>query len=140
MQLQLVTLSGVKVDRDVYEVTLSTEAGEISVLPGHEPLVTLAIPGSVSVRHARGDRDDDRDLFVINGGVVEISQQRVRILVDEAEHADELVEAEIRQALDHAREMRATASDRVELEKAQAMIDRHAVRLRVASLRIKHRR
>ncbi|HRQ86714.1 MAG TPA: ATP synthase F1 subunit epsilon, partial [Candidatus Saccharibacteria bacterium] len=45
MRLQFITLRGIKVDSDVYEVILPTAAGEIAVFPGHEPLVSLAIPG-----------------------------------------------------------------------------------------------
>ena len=94
MQFQLVTLAGLKLDEAVYEVILPTTEGVISVFPSHEALVTVAIPGVVTVRRHKEDRDDELEYFAISGGVVEINQERVRILVDEAEHGDDIIEAE----------------------------------------------
>ena len=90
MQLQLVTLAGVKLDEAVYEVILPTTEGVISVFPSHEALVTVAVPGVVTVRRRKEDSDDELEYFAISGGVVEINQERVRILVDEAEHGDDI--------------------------------------------------
>lgn len=135
MKLELVTLTGPKFEEEAYEVTLSTAAGVISVLPGHMPLVTLATPGVISVRRAKGDNDEKVEHFASNGGIVEVSADAVRVLVDEADRADEIVEAEAKEALERAQAAKASAKDTVELAQAQAIIDRQAVRLRVAELR-----
>ncbi|MCY1542435.1 ATP synthase epsilon chain [compost metagenome] len=140
MKLQLITLAGVKVDQEVYEVMMPTAAGDIAVFPGHEPLVTLAVPGAISVRHNKDDKDDRLEYFAISGGVVEISQKKIRVLVDEADHGDDIVEAESQAALERAIAMRDSAKNQVDLEKAHQLVDRHAVRLKVAGLRRRHRR
>jgi len=140
MQFQLVTLAGTKLDEAVYEVILPTTEGVISVFPSHEALVTMAVPGIVSVRRRKEDSDDELEYFAISGGVVEINQERVRILVDEAEHGDDIVEAESRAALERALKMQSEATDQVELDKAHQLVDRHRVRLRVADLRRRKRR
>jgi F-type H+-transporting ATPase subunit epsilon len=140
MKLQLITLAGVKVDQEVYEVMMPTAAGDIAVFPGHEPLVTLAVPGAISVRHNKDDKDDALEYFAISGGVVEISQKKIRVLVDEADHGDDIVEAESQAALERAIAMRDSAKNQVDLEKAHQLVDRHAVRLKVAGLRRRHRR
>ncbi len=140
MELELVTLTGSKLHETVYEVMLPTPEGEISIFPSHEALVTLAVPGVVTVRHDKGDSDDRLEFFAISGGVVEIDQKRVRILVDEAEHGDDIIEAESQAALERALQQRDNASDQVELEKAHQLVDRHKVRLQVANLRRRHRR
>lgn len=140
MNLELITLLGKKVDQEVYEVMIPTAAGEIAVFPDHEPLVTIAVPGAIAVRYKKGDPDSQLDFFAISGGVVEISQKRVRVLVDEADHGEDIVESESRAALDRAIEMRENAKDQVELEKAHQLVDRHSVRLKVADLRRRHRR
>ncbi len=137
MKLELVTLRGIKLDQEVYEVILPTSSGEISVFPGHEPLVTLAKAGVVYVRNKKSD--DDTELFAISGGVIEISQSSVKILVDEADHGDDIIEAESKSALELAIAMRDAAHYQVELDKAHELIDRHTVRLKVAGLR-RHRR
>lgn len=140
MNLELVTLLGKKVDQEVYEVMIPTAAGEIAVFPGHEPLVTIAVPGAIAVRYKKGDADSQLDFFAVSGGVVEISQKKVRVLVDEADHGDDIVEAESKAALERAIAMRDNAKDQVELEKAHQLVDRHSVRLKVADLRRRHRR
>ena len=140
MQFELVTLAGVKVNEPVYEVILPTTEGQISVFPSHEPIVTVATPGVVSVRKHKDDADDRLEFFAISGGVVEINQQRVRILVDEAEHGDDIIEAETQAALERAVKLRDEANDQVELEKAHQLVDRHAVRLKVAELTRRKRR
>ena len=137
MRLQLITLSGVRVDKDVYELMAPTVAGEIAVFPGHEPLVTLAIPGALAVRHQKNDADRELEYFAISGGIVEINPTSIRILVDEADHGEDIVEAESRAALDRALKLRDEAKDQVGIEKARQLVDRHMVRLRVADL---HRR
>lgn len=140
MKFELITLSGTKLDEEVYEVILPTNGGEIAVFPHHEALVTVAVPGVISVRREKQHSDDQMEYFAISGGVVEIGGNRVRVLVDEAEHGDDIVEAESRAALDRAVKMRDEASDQVELEKAHQLVDRHAVRLKVADLHRRKRR
>ena len=140
MHLQLITLQGIRVDQEMYELIAPTAAGEIAVFPGHEPLVTLAVPGALAVRHQKADRDDQLEFFAISGGVIEISQEAVRILVDEADHGDDIIEAESRAALERATKLRDEAKDQIEIDKAKALIDRHEVRLRVADLHRRRRR
>jgi F-type H+-transporting ATPase subunit epsilon len=140
MDFQLVTLAGIKVDEPVYEVIIPTTEGEIAVFPSHEPLVTVAKSGVISVRRDKQDDDDQMEYFAISGGVVQISGDRVRVLVDEAEHGEDIVEAESQAALERAIKLRDEATDQVELEKAHQLVDRHAVRLKVADLHRRKRR
>lgn len=140
MNLELITVLGKKVDQEVYEVILPTADGEIAVYPGHEPLVSVAVPGAIAVRNKKGDEDAKLDYFAISGGVIEISQTRVRVLVDEAVEDNEIVESETQAALDRAIKMRENAKNQIELEKAHELVDRHTVRLKVAGLRRRHHR
>lgn len=140
MQLELITLAGPKLSTKVYQATLPTLDGQISVYPDHEALVTIAKPGVIVVRYRQEDGDDKLDYLAIGGGVVEISGERIRILVDEAELGEDIAEDESRAALARAEAMRDSAGDQIELEKAHQLIDRHRVRLKVAELRRRKRR
>lgn len=140
MNLQLITLLGAKVDKDVYEVVLPTADGEIAVFPGHEPLVSMAVPGAIAVRVQKSGPDSDLDYYAISGGVIEITPTSVKVLVDEADSGDDIIEAETKAALDRALKLRDEAKDQVELEKAHQLVDRHAIRLKVADLHRRHRR
>lgn len=135
MKLQLITLTGLKMDEEVYEVILPTASGDIAVYPGHEPLVTRAVPGVLAIRRNRTDLDAAREYFAVNGGVAEIDTKRLRILVDEADKPEDIIESEVQKALELAKKQKAEAKSQVELDKAQSMIDRSAVKLQVASLR-----
>lgn len=138
MELKLITLGGVKLDEQVYSVTIPTIDGEISVLPSHEPLVTVAKDGVITVRRTK--ETSDEEFFAISGGVVEIDQTGVRILVDEADHGDDILEAETQAALERAVQARDNAGDQIEREKAKQLIDRHMVRLKVADLQRRKRK
>lgn len=139
MHLELVTLRGKKVDQEIYEVTIPTETGPIAVFPSHQPHVTLAVPGALAIRYKQDDPDEKLEYLAITGGVVKITSDTVRILVDEADRSEEILEDESKAALERAMELRREAKDQVEIEKAMELIDRHAVRLKVAELRRKRR-
>ena len=137
---QLVSLSGKKFDEDVYEVILPTKDGEIGVLQDHMPLVSVADTGVIAVRRAPRDSDREREYFATNGGAIEVADNILRVLVDEADRADDISEAEAQKALERAEKMKSEAKDEVSLEQAQALVDRQAVRLQVASLKRRHQR
>ena len=140
MQLKLVTLTGVKVDEPIYSATIPTVDGDISVFPSHESLVTLARTGVIAVRFKAEDPDDLLEYFAISGGIVQIDQTQIRVLVDEADHGDDIIEAESQAALERAMKQRDEAGDQIERENARQLIDRHLVRLKVADLKRRQRR
>ena len=137
---ELVTLDGTKFGQEVYEVVLPTADGYIAVFPNHMPLVSIATPGVISVRHKQGDSDEKLQYFATNGGVIEIADNKVRVLVDEADNEDDINEAEVQKAIENAQKLRAEAKDEISLQHAQQLIDRQAVRLQVAGLRRRKRR
>ena len=139
MNFKLVSLLGVQIDQEVYEVIVPTSMGDIAIFPSHEALVTVVVPGAIAVRYNKGDEDSKLEYFGVSGGVVEISQKSVRVLVDGAIHEDDIVEEESKAALQRAIELRNSATDQIELDQAHQLVDRHSVRLKVAELRRRHR-
>ncbi len=140
LHLKLVTLSGVKFDEDVDEVLLPTIDGQIGVLTDHMPLVSVAAAGVISIRRNPKDADYAREFFAITGGAIQVEKNNLTVLVDEADHADDISEAEAEEAHMLAQKMKAEAKDQVSLEHAQSMVDRSAVRLHVAGLKRRHHR
>ena len=135
IHLQLISLSGMQFDDHVYEVLVPTTEGQIGVMPGHMPLISVAAPGVIAVRRQERDIDEAMEHFAVSGGVVEVDGDRLRVLVDEADHADTIYADEARAAYERAVQMKAEAKDEISLEQAQELIDRSAVRLRVAGLK-----
>ena len=109
--------------------------GQIGILTDHMPLISVATNGVISVRRGPKDPDSKMEHFATNGGVIEVANNSLRVLVDEADNGDEINEAEAKKAYELAEKMKAEAKDQVSLEHAQSLIDRHAVRLQVAQLR-----
>lgn len=139
IRFELVTLDGVKFGEEVTEVLLPTMEGQIGVFQNHMPLISVVTNGVISIRHKASDPDDFMDNFAVHGGVVEVADNTLRVLVDEADHADEISEAEAQKAYELAQKMKAEAKDQVSLEHAQSLIDRSAVRLQVAGLKRRRR-
>jgi F-type H+-transporting ATPase subunit epsilon len=135
VKFQLITLSGVKYSAEAYSVQLPTASGVETVLPNHEPLMSVLTPGVITVRQNQKDPDSALEHYATYGGVVEVLGDAVRVLVDEADQSDEINEAEAEKARAFAEDMLKKAGSQVELEHAQSAIDRHAVRLQVAQLK-----
>lgn len=139
VKFELVTLTGVKLRETVHEVLLPTPQGLIAVFRDHAPLISVAAPGVISVRLKDNHPDDMMEHYAIDSGVIEIDNNSVRVLVDEADKDSEVSANEAEEALARAKQLRAEAKDRVSLEKAQALVDRQASRLKIAELRRRRR-
>lgn len=141
MHLNFITLSGQLVNDDVFEVVVPTIAGDIAINDGHAPLLSAVAPGVMTVRHKRGDKDTARDEYGVYEGTVEVLENTVHVLVDDVDEPDDISEAEAKAALERAEKLVDQAKDAVSLSEAQAMMDRQAVRLKLATLRkrSKHR-
>ncbi len=140
IDFELVTLTGVKLREKVYEVKLPTPQGTIAVFKDHAPLVSTAVTGIITVRKKDNTPDDLQDNYAIDNGVIEIVDNTVRVLVDEADKDSEVSAKEAEAALKRAKELRAEAKDQVSLDKAQSLVDRQATRLKIAELKRRKRR
>jgi F-type H+-transporting ATPase subunit epsilon len=136
VNLQLITLSGVKYSSDAYSVVLPTASGQITVMPNHEPLLSVLIPGVITIR--KNKADSDVDIYATYGGVAEITPEQTRILVDEADADETISESEAEKAHAEAQKLLKEAKSQVELDHAQSLVDRQAVRLQVSSLKRRH--
>jgi F-type H+-transporting ATPase subunit epsilon len=125
LNLEIVTPEKKVFDEAVDSVTIPTTNGEIGVLPNHAPLISTLKPGILTVS-TRGASER----MAIAGGFVEVSANKVSILADSAEKADE-VNVEAARAEREAAERilgawsgteEAFEIERERLEKAQARL------------------
>lgn len=140
MRLQLITLQGVQFDEEAYSVTLPTMAGEIGIMAHHEPLLSALKPGVLTIKRKAGDPDHHLEHYATYGGIVEVANNQVRVLVDEADLGDEVNEHEATAAREEAERLKAKAESQHEINHAQALIDRSLVRIKVAQIRHRARR
>lgn len=75
--------------------------GELGILPGHAPLVTLLQPGPIRVLLENGTEE----IVYVSGGVLEVQPHVVTVLADTAIRADNLDEAAILEARKNAEQL-----------------------------------
>ena len=139
ISFELVTPAGLVFSENVYKVVLPTSEGQITVLPQHQPLVTLIVPGVISLARREDIPVENYEHIATAGGFVEIGGSRVRLLADSAERAEDIDELAVQEALARAHALRASAKDQVSLADALSLIEQNAARLKVAELKRRHR-
>lgn len=129
-RLEIVTAERVVLSEDVDQVNVPGAAGRMGILPRHEPLLTSLIPGELDII-----RNGERTPFAVSGGFMEVLPERVTILADTAERADEIDEARAEAARRRAEEMMRERRSDQEMMIAEAQLRRAMVRLSVARLK-----
>jgi F-type H+-transporting ATPase subunit epsilon len=104
--------------------------GELGILPRHAPLLTTLRPGPVFIRNG----PDETELFV-GGGFLEVLPDRVTILADVAERADEISEEAAEEARRRAQERLAGQLTAEEEAQMVLALETAEARLRLARLR-----
>lgn len=138
LSFEIVTQQGLKFQADIYQVTLPTPAGAISVLPGHMPLITLVVPGVIAIRRHREAIEPD-DYLATSGGFADVSGRSVRLLADTVEHADDIDEMKAKEALARAQALQAEAANDVSFADAVGQVELSLASLKVAELRRRRR-
>ena len=80
--------------------------GELGIMPGHTPLITLLQPGPVRVQR----EDGSEEVIYVSGGVLEVQPHVITLLADSAIRANDLNEAQILEARKHAETLLANQS------------------------------
>jgi F-type H+-transporting ATPase subunit epsilon len=98
MQVELVSPERILWSGEADMVVSRTSEGDIAFLTGHAPFIGALGIGAVTIRGT-----DGRDTRVaVHGGFVEVSGDRVTILSDVAELAEDIDRARAQRALDEA--------------------------------------
>jgi F-type H+-transporting ATPase subunit epsilon len=127
--LEVVTPARQVVREAVSEAQIPVLGGYIGVLPGHTPL--LAEMGIGELSYHVGNRVVSCTAI---GGFVEVLADRVIVLTDRSERAEEINAARAETARDRAQKRLATANDpNVDWKRAEDSLKRAQVRLQVAS-------
>ncbi len=96
--------------------------GELGIMPGHAPLVTLLKPGAIRVLLENGTEE----LIYVSGGVLEVQPHVVTVLADTAVRADNLDEAAI---LEERKKLRAYTLKKKTTPKQKFVRNEHIVAL-----------
>lgn len=124
--LEIVTPDRTAYTDSIGAVSVPTPNGTIGVLPKHVGLFTVLSEGEIKISTGA------KELFLaIGGGFMEVTRERVSILVSRAVHADELNERDIKEAQERARNIIVSNVKGEELATAQAILRRSLLEMNV---------
>lgn len=112
------------------EVIAPGVEGQLAVLPKHAPFMTMLAPGELILK-----RGNDEMEFAVTGGFFEVLNDRVIVLADAAERAEEIDVQRAEEARERARLALERRDSTEDLAAAQASLQRALIRLRIAETR-----
>lgn len=134
IRLEIVTPEKMVFSEDVDAIQAWGVEGQLGILPHHAPLMTMLQPGDLVIR--RGSQEES---LTISGGFLEVRPDKVVILADACERAEEIDEARAEEAKRRAQEALKTAVTEVEAAAATASLRRSLARLKTVE-KIRRRR
>jgi F-type H+-transporting ATPase subunit epsilon len=132
VRLDIVTAERVVFSEDVDILVAPGILGQLGILPHHTPLMTTLEPGELLVR-----KSGEEISMAISGGFLEVRPDRIIVLADAAERADEIDMARAEAAKSRAQQRLTQPAPEIDLAQAEAALRRALARLRVAGKRRK---
>jgi F-type H+-transporting ATPase subunit epsilon len=134
IRLDIVTAERQVFSDDVDLVVAPGIEGEMAILPRHAPLMTTLQPGELRVR-----RGGEEFFLAVSGGFLEVRPDRITILADAAERAEEIDIARAEEAKRRAEEQLSRRDIEVNGARAEAALRRAMIRIRVGEKRRRRR-
>jgi F-type H+-transporting ATPase subunit epsilon len=131
LTLEIVTPEARVYSETVDTVVIPTVEGEVGILPGHIPLVTIVGAGEL-----RATKGSVTQLLVVGGGFAQVTGEKVSILADSAIHEEKIDENAVAEAMKRAEDALRNKDSlaAAEIERLEGV-----VRFSVAQLGIKRR-
>lgn len=134
LTVELVTAERrVVTEEDVDMVVAPASEGEVGILPRHAPLLTTLRPGVMRIKKGGGETE-----LAVSGGFLQVNQDRVLVLADTAERAEEIDEQraeEARRQAEAALTEAARGGTPAQVEAARIALRRSLVRLNLVRRR-----
>lgn len=127
LKFEIVTAERVVYSDEVDVVIAPGIEGQMGILPSHAPLMTMLQPGELVVR-----KDGGETPMFVSGGFLEVMQNRVTVLADVAERAEEIDVARAEEAKGRAEERLKEHIPEMDLARAEAALRRSLMRLKIA--------
>lgn len=128
LELEIATPDRLLVSEPVTDVQIPAKNGYLGVLPGHARMLSELGTGFLSYA-----ADSRRRYLSVHGGFVEVTPERVRILANMAERAEEIDVERAREALRNAQQQLANPDVGVDPAVALATIESAEARLQAVA-------
>jgi len=130
IKLDIVTAERSVFSEEVDIIMAPGVEGQLGILPHHTPLMTTLQAGELLVR-----KGEEEFSLVISGGFLEVRPDRIIVLADAAERAEEIDLARAEEAKSRAQEYLGRTTPEVDIARAEAALSRSLARLRVGEKR-----
>jgi len=131
LSVEIVTIERKVLSEDgIDEVMAPGVEGEFAVLPHHAAFMTMLRPGELILKKGAEEMP-----YAVTGGFFEVLGDKVTILADAAEHAEEIDVERAEKARERARLALERRESTEDLAAAAAALQRAMIRLRVAEQR-----
>jgi F-type H+-transporting ATPase subunit epsilon len=130
IKFKIITPEKVIYSDEIEQVTIPTEAGEITIMPRHAPVVSILKAGELRIK-----KDDQEVVLAVSTGFIEIRKDsEVYILADTAERSEDIDIKRAQEARDRAEKLLTEKQDErdVDFARLQTVLNREMARLRVA--------
>jgi len=135
LHLEVITPERAVYEEDVDMVIAPASEGYVGILPHHAPLFTTLGPGEFRVK-----RGGVEEVLAVFGGFIDVRGDRVVVLTDAAEHAEQIDSARAHEARERAQQALAAGPvSAADEQRARAALQRALVRLRVSERRGRRR-
>ena len=127
IELEIITPEKVVYKDTIQKIILPTSEGQITILPDHISLVTVTMPGEIVVY-----KENDTSHMAVMNGFVEFSDNKLKLMTDAAELAEEIDERRAEEAVKRSEVAKEKALNDVENAEASAALQRALIRIKVA--------
>lgn len=107
LAIRVLTPEGTVFSGQAAMIVAPSIAGEVGILPRHQPIVAFLRPGETRLKML----DDSEEVFATTDGYMAVEEDQVLILVEQAEKADQIDAHRAQDALRRAEEALAAAGD-----------------------------
>ncbi|MDN5325473.1 MAG: F-type H+-transporting ATPase subunit epsilon [Moorella sp. (in: firmicutes)] len=128
LNLEIITPERVVLQAEAISVTAPGIQGYLGVLPEHAPLITSLQAGVVTCHRQEGTEER----LAVSGGFLEAGPDRVIILADTAERAEEIDVDRARKARERAEQRLRERPPGLDVARAEAALRRATARLKAA--------
>lgn len=129
-RLEIVTAERLCFADDVNVLVAPGVEGQLGILPHHAPLMTMLQSGELLIR-----KDNEEIYWAITGGFLEVRSDKVVVLADACEQAEEIDIARAEAAKQRAQKRLEERLPEVDFIRAEAALRRALARLKVAEKR-----
>src|SRR5690625_3022698 len=127
LTVSVVTPDGQVLEENYEMLSCKAESGELGILPGHIPLVA-----PLSVNALRLKRENKVDFVAVNGGFIEVRPDKVTVLAQSAEKAEEIDVDRAERAKERAAKLLESNDSNVDIMRAKLALNRAINRIEVA--------